>query len=99
MLFRSIYGLRVIHMTKTKGTKAVKPIYLLKAIPPVLFIKLQWRVSLDPKELYKLENGDLPVALAVGQLAIAFEGSTERTRRYYYDRWLRIQFVSRLHLG
>ena len=61
-----IYGLRVIHMTKTKGTKAVKPIYLLKAIPPVLFIKLQWRVSLDPKELYKLENGDLPVALAVG---------------------------------
>ena len=48
-----IYGLRVIHMTKT-GTKAVKPIYLLKAIPPVLFIKLQWRVSLDPKELYKL---------------------------------------------
>lgn len=94
-----IYGLRVIHMTKTKGTKAVKPIYLLKAIPPVLFIKLQWRVSLDPKELYKLENGDLPVALAVGQLAIALEGSTERTRRYYYDRWLRIQFVSRLHLG
>ena len=54
---------------------------------------------MDPEELYKMENGDLPVALAVGQLAIAFEGSTERTRRYYYDRWLRIQFVSRLHLG
>ena len=70
------------------------------ASPTVTFFKLPiWRVSLDPKELYKLENGDLPVALAVGQLAIAFEGSTERTRRYYYDRWLRIQFVSRLHLG
>ena len=68
------------------------------ASPIVTFFKLPvWRVSLDPKELYKLENGDLPVA--VGQLAIAFEGSTERTRRYYYDRWLRIQFVNRLHLG
>ena len=59
------------------------------ASPIVAFFKLPiWRVSLDPKELYKLENGDFPMALAVGQLAIAFESSTERTRRYYYDRWL-----------